>query len=128
MKAGVVARKLLRAFAEWDLDTYASLLAAGAIEGRPQMGERFVGRDNIMGMYRSRQGPPPRIEWRRVQGEEAMWVGQGIIEDTGGDHGPDHIVAIVRVDAGSVVAVDYYFASALEPPEYHDRWAQIVGH
>ncbi|CAN5633309.1 hypothetical protein BH23CHL8_BH23CHL8_02900 [soil metagenome] len=128
MKAGVVARKLLRAFAEWDLDTYASLLAAGAIEGRPQMGERFVGRDNIMGMYRSRQGPPPRIEWRKVQGEETMWVGQGIIEDAGGDHGPDHIVAIVRVDAGSVVAVDYYFSSALEPPEYHDRWAQVVGH
>jgi hypothetical protein len=128
LKAGVVARKFLRAFAEWDLDTYASLLAAGAVEGRPQMGERFVGRENIMGMYRSRQGPPPTIEWRRVEGEDALWVGQGIIEDARNDHGPDHIVAIVRVDAGSVVAVDFYFASSMEPPIYHDRWAQLVGH
>ena len=45
MKEGVVARKFLRAFAEWDLDTYESLLAPGAVEGRPQMGERFDGRE-----------------------------------------------------------------------------------
>jgi hypothetical protein len=24
--------------------------------------------------------------------------------------------------------VDYYFASALEPPDYHQRFATIVGH
>ena len=128
MKEGVVARKFLRAFAEWDLDTYGSLLAPGAVEGRPQMGEKFIGRDNIMGMYRSRTGEPPRIEWRVVSGENQMWVGQGVIEDAAGTHGPDHIVAIVKLDAGSIVAVDYYFSSALEPPDYHQRFATIVGH
>ena len=81
MKEGVVARKLLRAFAEWDLSTYEGLLAPGAVEGRPQMGERFNGRTRIMGMYRSRTGEPPRIEWRRVTGEGQNWVGQGVIED-----------------------------------------------
>ena len=128
MKEGVVARKFLRAFAEWDLATYESLLAPGAVEGRPQMGERFVGRDRIMGMYRSRTGEPPRIEWRSAQGEAQTWVGQGVIEDTAGTHGPDHIVAIIKLDAGSVIAVDYYFATALEPPDYHQRWAELVGH
>ena len=57
-----------------------------------------------------------------------MWVGQGVIEDAAGAHGPDHIVAIVKLDAGSVVSVDYYFSSALEPPDYHQRFATIVGH
>ncbi len=128
MKEGVVARKFLRAFAEWDLDTYASLLAPGAVEGRPQMGERFDGRERIMGMYRSRTGEPPRIEWRRVHGEGQVWIGQGIIEDAAGAHGPDHIVALVKLDAGSVIAVDYYFSSALEPPDYHQRFATLVGH
>ena len=128
MKEGVLARKFLRAFAEWDLDTYGSLLAPGAVEGRPQMGEKFIGRDAIMGMYRSRTGEPPRIEWRLVQGESQMWVGQGVIEDAAGAHGPDLIVAIVKLDAGSIIAVDYYFASALEPPGYHQRFATIVGH
>ena len=128
MKEGVVARKFLRAFAEWDLDTYEKLLAPGAVEGRPQMGEKFVGRDRIMGMYRSRTGEPPRIEWRKVIGESTMWIGQGVIEDAAGDHGPDHIVALVKLDAGSVIAVDYYFSSALEPPDYHQRFATIVGH
>ena len=37
-------------------------------------------------------------------------------------------VAIVRLDAGSVIEVDYYFSSALEPPDYHQRFATIVGH
>jgi hypothetical protein len=106
MKEGVVARKFLRAFAEWDLDTYGSLLAPGAVEGRPQMAEKFVGRERIMGMYRSRSGEPPRIEWRRVQGEGQTWIGQGVIEDAAGAHGPDHIVALVQLDAGSVIAVD----------------------
>lgn len=128
MKEGVVARKFLRAFAEWDLDTYASLLAPGAVEGRPQMGERFRGREKIMGMYRSRTGEPPRIEWRRVYGEAQLWVAQGIIEDASGAHGPDHIVALLTLDAGSIMAVDYYFASALEPPDYHQRFAELVGH
>jgi hypothetical protein len=128
MKEGVVARKFLRAFAEWDLDTYEKLLAPGAVEGRPQMGEKFIGRDRIMGMYRSRTGEPPRIEWRKVIGESTMWIGQGVIEDAAGAHGPDHIVAIVKLDAGSIIEVDYYFSSALEPPEYHQRYATIVGH
>jgi len=128
MKEGVVARKFLRAFADWDLDTYESLLAPGAVEGRPQMGEKFVGRERIMGMYRSRTGEPPRIEWRQVQGESRVWIGQGVIEDAAGAHGPDHIVAIVKLDAGSVVAVDYYFSTALEPPAYHQHFATVVGH
>jgi hypothetical protein len=57
-----------------------------------------------------------------------MWVGQGVIEDAAGAHGPDHIVAIVKLDAGSVISVDYYFSTALEPPEYHQRFATLVGH
>ncbi len=125
MKEGVVARKFLRAFAEWDLDTYESLLAPGAVEGRPQMGERFVGRERIMGMYRSRTGEPPRIEWRQVQGEGQIWIGQGVIEDAAGAHGPDHIVALVKLDAGSVIAVDYYFSSCARaaglPPALRHR-------
>ena len=56
MKEGVVARKFLRAFAEWDLDTYESLLAPGAVEGRPQMGERFNGRATDHGHVPQPQG------------------------------------------------------------------------
>ena len=56
MKEGVVARKFLRAFAEWDLDTYELLLAPGAVEGRPQMGERFNGRARIHGHVSQPQG------------------------------------------------------------------------
>ena len=35
---------------------------------------------------------------------------------------------IVRLDAGSIIEVDYYFSTALEPPDYHQRFATIVGH
>ena len=38
---------------------------ADAVEGRPQLGERFVGRDNIVGMYRDLPSKPTTT-WRSV--------------------------------------------------------------
>ena len=44
------AAKLFAAWERWDLDTVGSLVADDAVDERPQSGERFVGRSNIMGM------------------------------------------------------------------------------
>lgn len=44
--------RLAAALEQWDLEEYEVVLADNAVEGRPQTRERFVGRTNIMGMYR----------------------------------------------------------------------------
>ena len=56
------AAKLFAAWERWDLDTVGSLVADDAVDERPQSGERFVGRSNIMGIYLEVPGPP-RIRW-----------------------------------------------------------------
>jgi hypothetical protein len=51
---GEAAEKYFAAFERWDLETVESLVADDAVEGRPQSGERFVDRENIIGMLHSR--------------------------------------------------------------------------
>lgn len=54
---------LPRACAEWDPDLYESVLVEDAVEGRPQDGTRFVGRERILGMCRAHPADPPAVTW-----------------------------------------------------------------
>jgi hypothetical protein len=117
----VAAEQLFSALARWDLDAYASLLADAAVEGRPQMGEQFVGRANILSMYRMYPLGPPTITWRRVRGSGPLWVGEGIIQYGAG---PVHLVGIVEIQDGTVIRADFYMAEAIQQPVHHARWAE----
>ena len=88
------------------------------MDTRPQSGERFVGRANIMGMYGELPGPP-RITWRAVRGGPHVWAAQGVV-DYG--EGPVHIIGVVELAGGAVVAADFYFAEPFEPPDARARW------
>lgn len=116
---GQAAEKLFAAWERWDLDTVEALVGDDAIDSRPQSGERFVGRSNIMAMYREVPGPP-RIAWRSVRGGPAVWVAEGIVEY---GEGPVHLIGIVEFADGTMVKGDYYFANPFEPPESRARWA-----
>jgi hypothetical protein len=87
-------------------------VADGAIDSRPQSGEHFVGRANIMAMYHEVPGPP-KITWRSVRGGPKVWVGEGIVEY---GEGPVHIVGIVEFADGKITMADYYFAEPFDPP------------
>jgi hypothetical protein len=115
---GEAAEQLFAAWERWDLDTIESLVADDAVDRRPQSGERFVGRSNIMAMYREVPGPP-EITWRTIRGGPQVWVAQGIVEYGEGDV---HLVGIVELSEGSVVNADYYFANPFEPPAERVRW------
>ncbi len=113
------AEALFAAWERWDLDTIATLVAEDAVDERPQSGERFIGRTNIMGMYQQVPGPP-RITWRSVRGGPTVWVGEGVVEY---GEGPVHIVGVVELQGAQVVAARYYFADAFDPPAERARWA-----
>jgi hypothetical protein len=91
------AEELFAAWERWDLDTVDSVVADDAVDERPQSGERFVGRGNIMGMYAEVPGTP-RIRWRTIVGGPAAWVAEGIV-DYG--EGPVNIVGIVELADGN---------------------------
>lgn len=113
------ARRLFAAWERWDLASIESLLADDAVDRRPQSGEHFVGRANIMGMYHEVPGPPD-ITWRSIGGGPHVWVAQGIVEY---GEGPVHLIGIVEFEDGMVATADYYFADPFEPPESRARWA-----
>jgi SnoaL-like domain len=113
------AEKLFAAWERWDLDTVGVLVADNAIDERPQSGERFVGRSNIMGMYAEVPGPP-RIRWRSIVGGSSAWVAEGIV-DYG--EGPVNIVGIVELADGKVNAARFYFADPFDPPAGRARWS-----
>ena len=112
------AERLFAAWERWDLDTVASLVAEDAVDIRPQSGERFVGRERIMGMYREVPGPP-RITWRSVRGGPAVWVAEGTVEY---GEGPVHIIGVVELADGKVQQAAYYFAEPFDPPGARARW------
>ena len=112
------AARLFAAWERWDLGAVEALYAEDAVDTRPQSGERFVGRANIMGMYREVPGPP-RITWQRIRGGPDVWAGQGVV-DYG--EGSVPIVGLVELEDGAVVEADFYFADPFDPPEQRARW------
>lgn len=113
--------RVAAAFEQWDLDEYESVLAVEAVEGRPQTGQRFVGRSNIMGMYRDfPEGL--RASWRRLIGGGSTWALEGEIDF--GKGGSTHVIGTFELDDGLVTKVDFYFATKTEPPVYHAGWAE----
>ena len=113
-----IAEDLFAAWERWDLDTIGAMLAEDAVDERPQSGERFVGRANILGMYREVPGPP-QITWRSVRGGPLLWVGEGIVEY---GEGPVHLVGIVELAEARVITARYYFADPFNPPAGRSHW------
>lgn len=108
------AERYFAAFERWDLETVETLVADDAVEGRPQSGERFVGRANIMGMLGALPSEP-RISWRSIRGGPRVWVAAGIVEY---GEGPVHLIGVARFEDGKMVEADYYFADPFEPAEW----------
>lgn len=113
------AQRLFAAWERWDLGAVEALLADDVVDRRPQSGERFVGRANVMGMYREVPGPP-RITWRNIRGGADVWVAEGTVEY---GEGPVHLIGLVEFVDGKVKKADYYFANPFPPPESRARWA-----
>jgi hypothetical protein len=117
---GEAAERYFRAFERWDLETVERLVAEDAVEGRPQSGELFEGRANIMGMLHALPSEPT-IRWRSIRGGEGTWVAEGVVDYGEGDV---HLIGTVDFEAGRMVRADYYFAYAFEPAEWRIPFAK----
>ena len=120
-RVGEAAEKYFAAWERWDLDTVDAFTAENAVDERPQSGERFVGRSNIMGMYAEVPGPP-RIRWQSIVGGPTVWVAEGIV-DYG--EGPVNIVIIVEMVDVEVNRARVYFADPFDPPVQRARWSEM---
>ena len=115
-----LAEQYFRAFETWTLETVESLLTEDVVDGRPQSGERFVGRRNVMGMLHALPSIPT-ISWASIRGGDSLWVAEGTV-DYG--EGPVRFVGIAEVEDGLVVKADYYFADPFEPADWRVPFAE----
>jgi SnoaL-like domain len=115
-----VAERYFRAFETWTLETVESLLAEDAVDGRPQSGERFVGRANVMGMLHALPSLPA-ISWTSIRGGPRVWVAEGTV-DYG--EGPVNFVGIAEVEDDLVSKADFYFADPFEPADWRAPFAE----
>lgn len=114
------AERYFRAFERWDLETVASLTAEDAVDVRPQSGERFVGRENIVDMLHALP-EEPTIRWSSIRGGARVWIAEGTV-DYG--EGPVNFVGIAELDGGKVARSDFYFASPFEPADWRVPFAE----
>ena len=114
------AERYFRAFERWDLETVASVVADDAVEGRPQSGERFVGRTNIMGMLHALPSEPT-ISWRSIRGGGRVWIAEGTVEY---GEGPVGLIGVAEFEDGKMVVADYYFADPFEPADWRVPFAE----
>jgi hypothetical protein len=114
------AEQYFASFERWDLKTAASLIAEHAVEGRPQSGERFVGRENILGMLHALPSVPD-ISWRSIRGGSSGWVAEGTV-DYG--EGPVHLIGVAEFEDGLMVTADFYFAYPFEPADWRVPFAE----
>ncbi len=104
-----------------DFDTAVQALADDAIVDWPQSGERIVGREACLTVYRSYPGGSPRYEVRRITGGPDVFT-----VEARGDYGGEivYLTSIVEFRDGKIAKQTDYFANAFEAPDWRAQWVQ----
>ncbi len=106
-----------------DFDTAVQALADDAIVDWPQSGERIVGREACLTVYRSYPGGSPRYEVRRITGGPDVFT-----VEARGDYGGEivYLTSIVEFRDGKIAKQTDYFANAFEAPDWRAQWVQLA--
>jgi hypothetical protein len=104
-----------------DWDTVGAVIADDAIVDWPQSGERIVGRQACLTVYRNYPGGPPRYELQRITGGPDVFT-----VEARGDYGGDivYLTSIIEFRDGKIAKQTDYFANAFPAPEWRAQWVQ----
>lgn len=102
-----------------DWDQLGERIAEDAIVDYPQSGERLVGRQACLAVYRNYPGGSPRYELRRITGGPDVFT-----VEARGDYGGEivYMTSIVEFRDGKIARQTDYFASAFEAPAWRAQW------
>ena len=114
-------RRTIEATFAGDFDTAIQAMANDAVVEWPQSGERIVGRQACLTVYRNYPGGPPPYELRRITGGPDVFT----VEARGTYSGePVYMTSIVEFHDGKIAKQTDYFASAFEAPSWRSQWVQ----
>jgi SnoaL-like domain len=116
--------RLIDAMIRGDWDVVEEVMADDAVVDWPQSGERMVGRQACLMVYRNYPGGPPRYELQRITGGPDIFT-----VEARGDYPGDRVymTSIVEFRDGRIAKQTDYFASAFEAPAWRADWVQRVG-
>ncbi len=93
-----VVDRFVAALAARDVEALADVLAPDAIEEFPQSGERFRGRDNIIGVASSFPGGLPKADLVTLAGSEDRWVVTSLLTVLKVEGSGDRYTCVWRVE------------------------------
>lgn len=116
-----VVERVIKAMINGDLDAVEQFMAEDAVVEWPQSGERIVGRQACLMVYRNYPGGSPRYELNRITG-----AGDAFAVELVGDYGGDKVfmTSIVEFAGGKIVRQTDYWSYPFEAPEWRSGWVE----
>jgi hypothetical protein len=106
-----------------DFDAAGLAMADDAVVEWPQSGERIVGRQACLTVYKNYPGGSPAYQLRRITGGPDVFT-----VEARGDYGGEvvYLTSIVEFREGKIAKQTDYFASAFAAPAWRSQWVQRV--
>jgi hypothetical protein len=106
-----------------DWDAVGEAIADDAIVDYPQSGERIVGGEACLIVYRNYPGGSPRYELQRITGGPDVFT-----VEARGDYGGEtvYLTSIVEFRDSKIARQTDYFANAFEAPAWRSQWVQLT--
>ena len=115
--------RFVEAMIEGDWDTVDGVIADDGVVDWPQSGERLVGRQACLNVYRNYPGGSPRYELQRITGGPDIFT-----VEARGDYSGERVymTSIIEFRDGKIARQTDYFASPFEAPDWRAQWVQMV--
>lgn len=104
-----------------DFDTAVEAMADDSVVEWPQSGERIVGRQACLTVYKNYPGGSPTYELRRITGGPDIFTVEAV-----GDYSGDRVflTSLVEFRDGKIVKQTDYFASPFPAPDWRAQWVE----
>jgi len=116
-----ILERAMNAMFGGDYETAAGAMAEDAVVEWPQSGERIVGRQACLMVYKNYPGGSPTYQMRRISGGGDVFVVEATA-DYGGQK--SYATSIVEFRNGKIVRQTDYWSSPFEAPGWRTQWVE----
>ena len=104
-----------------DWDTAGQAMAEDSVVEWPQSGERIVGRDACLNVFRNYPGSGPTYTLKRIIGGPDVFIIEALSDYSGDIF---HFTSIVEFRDGKIARQTDYWAAPFEAPGWRSQWVQ----
>jgi ketosteroid isomerase-like protein len=115
--------RVIDAMLRGDWETAGQAMADDSVVEWPQSGERIVGKEACLVVYRNYPGGSPTYELRRITGGPDVFTVEAV-----GDYSGQkvYMTSIVEFRDGKIARQTDYWANAFDAPAWRSQWVQRI--